>query len=294
MVLAPAETDVLFGLARGWSNAQIARQFYMAEDTVKWRLSRLLRRLGVYSRTGLVSVAYRLDLLAQVPVEPRLVQPLSERQCQVLQALADDLTDVQIAARLGISLNSVKTHVRRLFRSLDALSRCHAVALGYQHGYLKGSRPGADLMVRNDSDVCLTSCQVAVLAGLARGLTNEETAKRISVQPEAVRVALEQIRASLGRYNPAGLVGVAYCLGVLADLAPEPRLPLMLVGHRRKVLQGLAEGLAHAEIADRLGLTEPAVRSYVGHLLRAFDANSEAQAVALGYQHGHLLVPDFG
>jgi DNA-binding NarL/FixJ family response regulator len=296
--LTSYEIDVLLGLARGWSNDQIARRQYMSRSTVKRLLGCLAARFGTSSRAGLVGAAYHTGLLADVAPEARQVQPLSQRQLQVLQAMADGLGRAEIAGRLGISVHSVHTHVRLLFRQLDAHSRSQAVALGYRYGYLipggGGLEPERQVRADDEPAATLPPRQLAVIMGLARGLSDAEIAQRIGVRPEAVPAILKQIRAGLGRYNRAGLVGLAYRLGILADLRPEPRSQIVLVGHRWRVLQGLADGLEPGDIAVRLRLAEPAVQAYVSHVVRLLEARYEAHAVALGYQHGYLSVSDFG
>lgn len=54
---------------------------------------------------------------------------LSERERQILDALGNGLRDKEIAARLGISIETVRTHVRNAMRTLGAHTREHAVAL---------------------------------------------------------------------------------------------------------------------------------------------------------------------
>ena len=58
--------------------------------------------------------------------EPRSL--LTPREAQVLDAVADSLTNKAIARRLGISLHTVKFHVEAVFRKLDASTRTEAVA----------------------------------------------------------------------------------------------------------------------------------------------------------------------
>ena len=58
--------------------------------------------------------------------EPRSL--LTPREAQVLDAIADGLTNKAIARRLGISLHTVKFHVEAVFRKLDASTRTEAVA----------------------------------------------------------------------------------------------------------------------------------------------------------------------
>jgi DNA-binding CsgD family transcriptional regulator len=53
---------------------------------------------------------------------------LTPRETQVLDAIADGLTNKAIARRLGISLHTVKFHVESVFRKLSASTRAEAVA----------------------------------------------------------------------------------------------------------------------------------------------------------------------
>lgn len=61
---------------------------------------------------------------------------LTSREFQVLTGMSRGLANLGIARELGLSDNTVKTHARRLFRTLGASDRAHAVAIGYQRGLL--------------------------------------------------------------------------------------------------------------------------------------------------------------
>ncbi|WDF81093.1 response regulator transcription factor [Mucilaginibacter sp. AW1-7] len=52
---------------------------------------------------------------------------LSKREMEVLQLMADGLSNQEIAARLFLSLNTVKTHSSRLFEKLEVERRTQAV-----------------------------------------------------------------------------------------------------------------------------------------------------------------------
>ena len=60
--------------------------------------------------------------------EAEWIEPLTERELEVLQLIADGLTNQEIAAQLHLSLNTVKAHTRNIYGKLDVNSRTQAVA----------------------------------------------------------------------------------------------------------------------------------------------------------------------
>jgi DNA-binding NarL/FixJ family response regulator len=68
--------------------------------------------------------------------DPTVGPVLSNREREILALLADGLANKQIAARLGISKNTVKTHIELLFDKLAVSSRAEAVATGVRRGLL--------------------------------------------------------------------------------------------------------------------------------------------------------------
>lgn len=61
---------------------------------------------------------------------------LTNREREILALLADGLGNKQIATRLGISTNTVKTHLELLFEKIGVRSRAEAVATGVRRGLL--------------------------------------------------------------------------------------------------------------------------------------------------------------
>jgi LuxR family transcriptional regulator, maltose regulon positive regulatory protein len=79
----------------------------------RWFAAELLRRLEGSSGNGVV------------PAE--LLEPLSRREGEVLRYLPTMMSNADIAAELFVSVNTVKTHVKSIYRKLDATRRPDAV-----------------------------------------------------------------------------------------------------------------------------------------------------------------------
>lgn len=56
-----------------------------------------------------------------------LIEPLSQREREVLRLLATDLSGPDIARELVVSLSTVRTHTRSIYAKLDVSSRRAAV-----------------------------------------------------------------------------------------------------------------------------------------------------------------------
>ena len=97
-----------------------------------------------------IEPAYVRRLLAAFPVadskpaalslppdaESGLVEPLSMRELEVLQVIAEGLSNQEVANRLYLSLHTVKVHVRNIFAKLGVKNRTQAVAKGRALGIL--------------------------------------------------------------------------------------------------------------------------------------------------------------
>ncbi len=61
--LTEREQQVLSGMSRGRSNAEIGKELYLSEDTVKTHARRLFRKVGAADRAQAVAVGYRWGLV---------------------------------------------------------------------------------------------------------------------------------------------------------------------------------------------------------------------------------------
>jgi len=72
------------------------------------------------------------------PVRTIKDNPLSRRERQVLQALAQGLTREEIALAQYISVNTVKAAIRSIYTKLNAGNRAEAVSIALVRGYIEG------------------------------------------------------------------------------------------------------------------------------------------------------------
>ena len=56
-----------------------------------------------------------------------LLNPLSDREFELAQLLYDGITNSQIAEKLFISVNTVKTHLKNIYLKMDATSRVQVI-----------------------------------------------------------------------------------------------------------------------------------------------------------------------
>jgi DNA-binding CsgD family transcriptional regulator len=68
--------------------------------------------------------------------ELTLLEPLTDRELEVLNLVAEGLSNPQIAKRLRVSRNTAKFHVSSIIAKLGASSRTEAVTLGLRRGLI--------------------------------------------------------------------------------------------------------------------------------------------------------------
>jgi DNA-binding NarL/FixJ family response regulator len=120
---------------------------------VRWDASPALVRTLVDSlaRVGSSPSEHSFDPAPASPAEGRWVERpctisselgISRRESEVLDGISRGLSNREISRQLGLSENTVKSHVRQLFSRLGVHERAHAVARAYRMGIFPPFAPG--------------------------------------------------------------------------------------------------------------------------------------------------------
>ena len=117
------EEDVYAGLRAG-------AKAYLLKDVQPEELFHCIRTVhagdGYLQSKIAVKLAHRLQ-----------EEPLTEREVQILELLAEGKSNRAIAAALFISESTVKSHLKGLFGKLDVTSRAEAITLAARRGLVK-------------------------------------------------------------------------------------------------------------------------------------------------------------
>ena len=100
---------------------------FLDEDAQTLTLLRDVRQAAPAFVDALLNYARDADLGQEAALQP-LIEPLSEREQEVLQLIAAGLSNREIAERLFITVGTVKRHVNNIYGKLDVHSRTQAVA----------------------------------------------------------------------------------------------------------------------------------------------------------------------
>lgn len=135
--LTAREVQVLELVSHGKTNHEIAAALDLTPYTVMSHLCRMYARADTASRAAMVTVGFRWNLLHPEPLPPG-TPPLEidAALLELLPLIAAGYSNAQIACRLLLSIDAVKTRLQRLRKALRARSRAHMVRRAVEYGLL--------------------------------------------------------------------------------------------------------------------------------------------------------------
>jgi NarL family two-component system response regulator LiaR len=113
-------------------------QGYLLKDSEPEDLSRAIRT--VYAGDTIIAPELAQKMLSTFesggPRGSRLAPPLTERELEVIRALAQGMSDRQIAQSLAISEKTVRNHTSNIYRKLHIFDRTQAVIYAIREGVI--------------------------------------------------------------------------------------------------------------------------------------------------------------
>lgn len=128
MFTAHAEQDLL------WEALDAGAQGFVLKDSDSAALAGAIRQ--VVAGDPYVDPRLAPDFLRQLQ-RPRQGSVLSAREREILQMLADGYSNREVAERLVVSIETVKTHVKHILAKLEAEHRTQAVAIGIRQSLIR-------------------------------------------------------------------------------------------------------------------------------------------------------------
>jgi LuxR family maltose regulon positive regulatory protein len=131
-------------VAMRWARVSGHRQQFLDErSTLRAVLDNAAAHAGMRLPASDVSrlVLDDRDHIRRAEIEPiDLVEQLSERELDVLRMLPSHHTYTEIGDELGVSMNTVKYHIRAIYRKLEADGRADAVHIAQRCGLVSENR----------------------------------------------------------------------------------------------------------------------------------------------------------
>ena len=155
--LTRRELDCIALVGEGYDGREIAAQLHAGEDAVASMIKNIITKLQLASEQELAEYAgaqkwfrgqEEMESVLQRTLEtapksarpPRrqpLIDPLTNREMDVLELLAQRLYDKEIADRLSLAVTTVKTHVSHVLQKLSAGNRREAADKARELGIIE-------------------------------------------------------------------------------------------------------------------------------------------------------------
>jgi DNA-binding NarL/FixJ family response regulator len=144
---------------------------------------------------------------------------LSPREMEVLQLVTEALTNGEIALRLGVGEETVKTHLNRVMWKLDARNRLDAAMKSVQLGLVTlNDRPSVTLRGLPG----LSPREASVLELICFGMSQQQVADRLGLAFETVKTTVHCIRARWHARSTVEIVQLARENGLVTGPAASP------------------------------------------------------------------------
>ena len=135
--LSPTDLAIVTAAARGGTLDATAHSLGIGLTEAKQRMQAVRQQAGIPRPTmpAVVAWACRAGLLDDLQLGPRREVTLTPERSAALALVAEGLLNEEIAVRLWLSRDGLKTRLRLAYSQIGAHTRAHAVALDWRYGY---------------------------------------------------------------------------------------------------------------------------------------------------------------
>ena len=92
--------------------------------------------INALRRTNEGGIYYPKAMMQDTKVPPVLVEPLTDREVEVLHHTVDGMSNTEIAKSLIISVETVKSHIKAIMQKFGVRNRTQAVAYALTNGFI--------------------------------------------------------------------------------------------------------------------------------------------------------------
>jgi len=147
VLTADDQEQTLFDAIRAGAAAYLHKDCDPAEliDSIrKVRSGQFVINEKIFSRPAVASrvLAEFRELSVYGPGSARVFAPLSPREVQILDSIAQGRTNKEVAYALAISEQTVKNHMSSILRKLSVNDRTQAVVYAIRQGWIKAPELG--------------------------------------------------------------------------------------------------------------------------------------------------------
>jgi DNA-binding NarL/FixJ family response regulator len=114
---------------------------YLLKETPPVKLLESIRELYEGGAPMSPGIARKVVLMFQKAAPPKEEMQLSVRQLEILRMLAEGHSYKACAAQLDVGLDTIRSHVRKIYERLHVHSRSEAVWKALHGGLLRGDKP---------------------------------------------------------------------------------------------------------------------------------------------------------
>jgi len=228
--LTTLETRIITLARQDLGDTAIARSLRKTRDSVKGVFANARRKLGASNRYDAIDKAHALGLITG-PTFTHVRNPLSERECEIIEGLDSGLSRAQIGAELGISRHAVQYRIILLRAKLRVNDDVQLLDAVYDRGFHRWSRrprkvarAEVDRLRAGNALPRLTPRLLEVLDVLVRHprATFDDLARRLTISPHTLGVYAQILERALGASNRVELV-VKARVTLRYPQAKEPR-----------------------------------------------------------------------